>query len=312
MARIVDEMKFKLPLRNDSSGQFFNNAASNLNRSDVRPDVTSSRLREVKDDIAIILDRDMSGLGHKKTTERSLARVKKDEMSSGSKNVTILNSSTAPSSALIKIKLTGDDRFIGHEVTKSHPMDDIRVTIDKQQTAPPIVYQMPTNFTSLRTISPSPPPTIIRSEVRHATPPPVACPHPDSNRARASSHQSGQAQDPDEVEDCHWTVDAGGVQDHCPPRRACQGRTGDTAQLHSRLFDEVVGGPISKPKEALTVISEPPPPEPVKVPKQLDDRRRNVFYNEQRNPYFLNPETKATFLGGTEIKAYDAGDCNIP
>ena len=67
----------------------------------------------------------------------------------------------------------------------------------------------------------------------------------------------------------------------------------------------------SKPKEALTVVAEAPPPEPVKVPKQLEERRRNVYYNEQRNPYFLNPETKATFLGGTETKAFDAGDCSF-
>jgi hypothetical protein len=232
-------MKFKLPLRNDSTGQFFNNAANNLNRQEVRPEVTSNRLREVKDDIAIILDRDMTGLGHKKPAERSLARAKKDEMSSGSKNVTILNTSNTPSSALIKIKLAGDDRFLGHEVTKSHPMDDIRVTVDKQPTAPPVTYQMPTNFTSMRTISPSPPPTIIRSEFRPQTPPPVASPHPGQSRARASGHQSSEAQDPHEVKDRHWTAHPGGVQDAYSKRRTGQSRAGDPAQLYSCLFDEV-------------------------------------------------------------------------
>jgi hypothetical protein len=72
-------MKFRLPLRSDATGQFFNNAAANLNRQDVRPEVTSNRLREVKDDIAIILDRDMTGLGQRKHAERSMARAKKED-----------------------------------------------------------------------------------------------------------------------------------------------------------------------------------------------------------------------------------------
>lgn len=232
-------MKFRLPLRNDSSGQFLNNAVMNLNRSDVRPEVTSSRLREVKDDIAIILDRDMSGLGHKKQAERSLARAKKDEMSGGSKNVTILNSSTVPSSALIKIKLAGDDRFLGHEVTKSHPNDDVRVTIDKQPTAPPVVYQMPSNFTSLRTISPSPPPTIIRSEVRPPTPPPVSSSDAGSNCTRACRNQSSEAQNSDKVAHRDGTVDSRRVQIACTHGRAGAGRAGDSAQLHSCVINEV-------------------------------------------------------------------------
>ncbi len=302
-------MKFRLPLRSDATGQFFNNAAANLNRQDVRPEVTSNRLREVKDDIAIILDRDMTGLGQRKHAERSMARAKKEEMNSGPKNVTILNSTTTPSSALIKVKLTADDRFLGHEVTKSHPSDDIRVTIDKQPAAP-FVYQPPVNFASLRTISPSPPPTIIRSEVRSPTPPPVVSPQqvrlaPEpvvvTPVKRKTPTKSRIATGKSSLEEFR-----------SPVRTAEPVRVEQEIQRSFIPVSSIRYSPLtSKPKEALTVIAEPPPPEPVKVPKQLEERRRNVFYNEQRNPYFINPETKATFLGGTEVKGFDAGDCRL-
>lgn len=64
-----------------------------------------------------------------------------------------------------------------------------------------------------------------------------------------------------------------------------------------------------KPKEALQVISEAPPPEPIKVNKQIDDRRRNVFYDEQRNPNFVNEANRVNFMQGTESRGFDAGDC---
>ena len=168
----MERIQHKFPVRNDSNGEHYHKAIDSLAQPGTKTEKTSNQLRDIRDDITIILDKDMTGFSKNKYPERTLARTKKAELSGGSNNITYLNGTQAPSSALIKIKLHPDDRFIGHEITKSNPKDDIKVTIDKPNTPPPVVYNPPPQiFLSTRSVSPAP--SIIRSEVV-SPPPPVA------------------------------------------------------------------------------------------------------------------------------------------
>ena len=81
------------------------------------------------------------------------------------KNVTVIGNQQ-PSSSTVRIKLQSDDRYLGHDVTKNNPADDIRVVIDKPQ----IVLPPPQPVQVIRTVSP--PPTVYRSEVIRPAPPP--------------------------------------------------------------------------------------------------------------------------------------------
>lgn len=144
LARIIEEVKPKIPVRNDANGVILRNAINAINNPSDRPEKTGLQLYGAKDDICIILDRDITGQNTRKFDERNLARIKKDSMYPASRSLTVI-----PNHATVKIKLNPEDKFVGHEVTKNTPTDDVKVIIDKQ----------PGQF--IRTISP--PPQIVRT-----------------------------------------------------------------------------------------------------------------------------------------------------
>jgi hypothetical protein len=157
VAKIFEDLKPKIPIRNDTNGMHLRNALQSIQTPGERPEKTSAQLKEVKDDLVIILDPEMTGQPLRKYDEAQLAKVKKDQLSK--KNVVMMNSTHAPSNSTIKIKLQPDDRYIGHEVTKGHPADDVRVVIDKQQ---PIVYRQASPSPTIVTVTRPSEPVIVR------------------------------------------------------------------------------------------------------------------------------------------------------
>ena len=78
------------------------------------------------------------------------------------------NTTLLANNATVKIKLSPDDRFIGHDVIKQSPTDDVKVIIDKQPamrtiSPPPTVY---------RSVSPAPAPvtTVVTEPPRRKAP----------------------------------------------------------------------------------------------------------------------------------------------
>ena len=91
-----------------------------------RPEKTGLQLRDARDDLVVILDRDITGINNRKYEERQLARAKK-----GSLYPIVNNTTMVANNATVKIKLSPDDRFIGHDVIKQSPSDDVKVIVDK-------------------------------------------------------------------------------------------------------------------------------------------------------------------------------------
>lgn len=152
VARIIEELKPKIPIRSDPNGLVLRNALQSIQTPGERPEKTSAQLKDVRDDLVILLDPEMTGQPLRKYDEGQLARIKKDQLSR--KNVVMMNSvAHAPSSSTVKIKLQPDDRYLGHEVTKANPADDVRVVIDKQQ---PVVYRQASPAPTIVTVAPRP------------------------------------------------------------------------------------------------------------------------------------------------------------
>lgn len=158
VAKIMEELKPKIPLRNDPNGLVLRNALQSIQTSGERPEKTSAQLKDVRDDLVILLDPEMTGQPLRKYDEGQLARIKKDQLSR--KNVVMMNSvAHAPSSSTIKIKLQPDDRYIGHEVTKANPADDVRVVIDKQQ---PVIYRQASPAPTMVTVARPPEQVVVK------------------------------------------------------------------------------------------------------------------------------------------------------
>lgn len=91
----------------------------------------------------MILHPEITGINVRKYDERQAGRLKRDGFYPATRAVTMV-----PNNAIVKVKLAPDDRFVGHEITKNMPTDDVRVIIEKQpgqmvraMTPPPTVYR---------------------------------------------------------------------------------------------------------------------------------------------------------------------------
>ena len=102
------------------------NAITSINLPSDRPEKTGLQRRDARDDLVVILDRDITGINNRKYEERQLARAKKSSL------YPIVNNTTmVANNATVKIKLSPDDRFIGHDVIKQSQSDDVKVIVDK-------------------------------------------------------------------------------------------------------------------------------------------------------------------------------------
>src|SRR3990167_3734277 len=158
MARIIEELKPKIPIRNDTNGQVLRSALQSIQTPGERPDKTSAQLRDIRDDLVILLDLEMTAQPLRKYDETQLSKIKKDQLSR--KNVVSRRtSSEVGQSSTVKIKLQADDKYLGHEVTRSNPADDVRVVLDKQQ---PIVYRQASPAPQVITVARPADPVVVR------------------------------------------------------------------------------------------------------------------------------------------------------
>lgn len=162
VAKLVNDNKHLFPERPDQNGQHLKNAISDLSNPPRGPDKVSLQMRELKDDLTVLLDKDITGLPQNKYNERILGKTKRSQLYPQAAPQII----TQSSSPTIKLRLTPDDRYINHEVIKQSPSDDVRVVVEKQpmpvpvrSVSPPPVYR-PEIVQRTLLQSPSPPPKI--------------------------------------------------------------------------------------------------------------------------------------------------------
>jgi hypothetical protein len=165
VARIINDNKTVFPERPDPSGQNLRNAIFDLNNAPRGPDKVSQKMREVKDDITVILDKDITTLPQNKYNERQLGKVKRSQLYPQATPTVI----SQPASSTVKLKLSPDDRYVSHEVLSKNPYDDVKVVIEKpsqpRSVSPPPVYRpevIPASF------MPPSPPQKVRSPTKSA------------------------------------------------------------------------------------------------------------------------------------------------
>lgn len=159
VAKIINDNIQVFPQRNDSNGIHLRNAVADLNNPPSKPEKTGLQLRELKDDITILLDREITCLPENKFFERQKGPTMRSKMYP----ITVVKEQappqiiSTPSKPTIKIKLTPEDKYVSHEVIKNNPNDDAKVLIEKQPARS--VSPIPV-YNQLRTIlSPSPSPS---------------------------------------------------------------------------------------------------------------------------------------------------------
>lgn len=189
VAKIVNDNRHIFPERSDINGQHLKNAYQDINNPPSTPDKTSHQMRELKDDITVLLDKEITCLPQNKYEERMKGPALRRQMYP----TTIIKEKgdttviTTPSKPTIKIKLTPEDKYIGHEIIKNNPNDEAKVLIEKQparSVSPVPVYRPETIQRYVSSTSPSPPPrkrSPTKSTVQlgkssleqYQTPPPV-------------------------------------------------------------------------------------------------------------------------------------------
>lgn len=184
VAKIINDNKNVFPVRTDPNGQHLRNAIADLNNPPPKPEKTGHQLRELKDDITVLLNKEITCLPENKYFERQRGI----EMRSQMYPTTIIKEQgptqviSTPSRPTIKINLTPEDKYISHEVIKNNPNDEAKVLIEKQpaRSVSPIPVYRPQTVIS----SPSPPPKkksptksivqLVQSSIeQYQTPPPV-------------------------------------------------------------------------------------------------------------------------------------------
>jgi hypothetical protein len=167
VAQIVNDNKTLFPERPDANGQHLKNAIFDLNNTPRGPDKVSQQMRELKDDITVLLDKDITTLPQNKYSERQLGKSKRSQLYPQAAPVVI----NQPASSTVKLKLSPDDKYVSHEVMSKNPSDDVKVVIEKQpapvmrSVSPPPVYRP--EVVNRTIMSPSPPPK-IRSPTKSA------------------------------------------------------------------------------------------------------------------------------------------------
>lgn len=158
VAKIVNDNKHVFPVRTDPNGQHLRNAIADINNPPPKPEKTGHQLKELKDDITVLLNKEITCQPENKYFERQRGIEMKNQMYP----TTIIKEQgptqviSTPSKPTIKINLTPEDRYISHEVIKNNPNDDAKVLIQKQpvRSVSPIPVYRPQTVIS----SPSPPP----------------------------------------------------------------------------------------------------------------------------------------------------------
>lgn len=159
VAKLINDNKSLFPERSDQNGQHLKNAIFDLNSTPRGPDKVSQQMRELKDDLTVLLDKDITTLPQNKYNERLLGKQKRSQLYPQSAPI-VINQASNPT---LKLRLSPDDRYISHELIKQNPSDDVKVIIEKQ---PPI---------PVRSVSPPPvyrPEVVMRTMVQSPSPPP--------------------------------------------------------------------------------------------------------------------------------------------
>lgn len=270
MARLVDDFKYMLPQDKNlplrEALQTVTNPAPNPN-----PDRTAKHLQNNRDDLCLIIDRDITGLERNRYAEKNLGRIKRQEMNGGDKVVTQVINQNAPSTSHIKIKLDPESRYLNHEIKQTNPADEVKVIIDKMPAPVVQTYVQPAPQPQvIRTVSPAPAPS---TPTRSRTP----------QKSRISMGSSVMEEVVPKTEVVTVKREApqqAVVRDFTPTRSA------------------------NKMRESFNVIQEP---EPVKV----DERLKHVVYSEPRNQQLLQAPNRTEWFKNHDIQAYESGDRNL-
>lgn len=275
VARLIDEFKSVLPPNQNNALQ---TAIKNFDSSVPydNPEKTWNNLSKNKDDLVLILDKNITGLSKNKPLESGLARSKKADMSKVQNPSSVTNAS-------VKIRLDPQDKYLNHEVTKHNAGDDVRVTIEKGQ---PIV-RAPT--TQVVYQQPQPPRQVYVPPVIMSPSPRVSEVYTDSPGRRKTPTKS------------RVMTGSAMMEEYKSPSKFEPIRNERPIAEIVRDFTPVNRQPVNKSRENVMVVQEE---EEVVLP----DRKKNILYSEPRNQQILKAAPRQDFFRNTETTSHQAND----
>lgn len=319
MSKIMQEVKkFVPPHKNEKENKIMNNAFEALSKPNDLTEKTGEQFRELSDDIAIILDPQITGEKEKKPIEKLTAPQKFAALHPAH----IVTTGAPTGSSTVRIKLDPVDKYLTHEVSGTLPPEKVNVIVDRP---PKQIVQAPT--TSYRSVVTQPYKPLVQAPIQTRTysPPPPTYTHTQTYRPaspspvpQTSTRTVVSSVKPSPPPVIYQTVITN--QQRPVDRKKTPSKQKVTTGINlmeeiqptepEEVFEEeeiqrsFIPASNSKPKirQNIEVITEE-----VKVP-EVKARKREALYDEIRHPYLKDIEGRSDFINNYESTSFEAGD----